>query len=453
LPEKTQQHFSRSARVRSSREWVDSVTSALASLTQQFSRPDELVELATKAGHHGGEFASAMNQIGEALTQLEYVQRDDRLATCRFPHGLVPDGLRSLADEARQPLTDLAGVIGDVHRLLQKAFAGELVWERDFEAEDWLPVIGQLEGRALATLALLGDFASAGEGFGDEAALGDVGDSSTAAYARWANDHGVDFELVSAPIQPGALLKDALWSRCYAAVCTSATLTAAGRFNRFLQRTGLREISALRIASPFDFQSIASLTVPAMESDPRDFQEHSAEVTALLPGLLDGDPSALVLFTSWRQMRAVVEGLRTDIVHAAKVQGESSKQALLEAHREDIDAGRRSFVFGLASFAEGVDLPDDYCRHVVVVKLPFAVPDDPVDQALAEWAESQGKNAFYEISVPDAALRLVQACGRLIRHEGDYGRITLLDKRIVTKRYGRDLIASLPPYKLHLNGA
>jgi ATP-dependent DNA helicase DinG len=72
---------------------------------------------------------------------------------------------------------------------------------------------------------------------------------------------------------------------------------------------------------------------------------------------------------------------------------------------------------------------------------------------LAEWAESQGKNAFYEIAVPDAALRLVQACGRLIRHEGDYGRITLLDKRIVTKRYGRDLLESLPPYKLQLNGA
>ena len=88
-----------------------------------------------------------------------------------------------------------------------------------------------------------------------------------------------------------------------------------------------------------------------------------------------------------------------------------------------------------------------------MVKLPFAVPDDPVDQALAEWAESQGKNAFYEIAVPDAALRLVQACGRLIRHEGDYGRITLLDKRIVTKRYGRDLLESLPPYKLQLNGA
>ncbi len=110
-------------------------------------------------------------------------------------------------------------------------------------------------------------------------------------------------------------------------------------------------------------------------------------------------------------------------------------------------------MIGLASFAEGVDLPDDYCRHVVIVKLPFAVPDDPIDQAIAEWAESRGKNAFYEIAVPDTALKLVQACGRLIRHEDDHGRITVLDKRIVTQAYGRVLLESLPPYRLDLRAS
>ncbi|MEM7003039.1 MAG: helicase C-terminal domain-containing protein, partial [Pseudomonadota bacterium] len=90
------------------------------------------------------------------------------------------------------------------------------------------------------------------------------------------------------------------------------------------------------------------------------------------------------------------------------------------------------------------------CRHVIIIKLPFAVPDDPIDQAMAEWAEAQGKNAFYEISVPDAALKLIQACGRLIRHENDFGRITMLDKRIVTQRYGRALLDSLPPFRREL---
>jgi ATP-dependent DNA helicase DinG len=104
----------------------------------------------------------------------------------------------------------------------------------------------------------------------------------------------------------------------------------------------------------------------------------------------------------------------------------------------------------VASFSEGLDLPGDYCRHVVIVKLPFSVPDDPVDQAIAEWAEAQGRNPFYEISVPDASLKLVQACGRLIRSESDYGTISMLDKRIVTQRYGKALIESLPPFRLDL---
>ena len=276
LPEKTQQHFSSSARIRSAGDWVDNVATVLGSLTQRFSRPDALVSLAANATHHGGEFASAMTEVGEVVAQLDFVPRDDTLAVHRFPHGVVPPALRVSAKAALAPLSELADDIGKAHELLQQAFAGELGWERGFEAEDWLPVVGQLQTRALATMALLADYADAKAG----------AEESAAAHARWANDHGSDFELVSAPIQPGALLTDALWSRCFAAVCTSATLTAAGRFNRFLERTGLQDITTQRIPSPFDFPSIASFTVPAMESDPRDFQAHTAEVTALLPKLL-----------------------------------------------------------------------------------------------------------------------------------------------------------------------
>jgi ATP-dependent DNA helicase DinG len=104
-------------------------------------------------------------------------------------------------------------------------------------------------------------------------------------------------------------------------------------------------------------------------------------------------------------------------------------------------------IFGLASFAEGVDLPGDYCSHVVIAKIPFAVPDSPLESALAEWVESQGRNAFMDISVPDAALRLVQASGRLLRTEQDVGRVTLLDRRVVTRRYGKAILDSLPPFR------
>ena len=88
-----------------------------------------------------------------------------------------------------------------------------------------------------------------------------------------------------------------------------------------------------------------------------------------------------------------------------------------------------------------------HCRHVIIAKLPFAVPDNPVEKALADWIEARGGNAFMEITVPDAAVRLLQACGRLLRTETDTGTISILDKRILTKSYGRGLINSLPPYK------
>lgn len=170
----------------------------------------------------------------------------------------------------------------------------------------------------------------------------------------------------------------------------------------------------------------------------------------MLPELVGGEVSALVLFTSWRQLYEVRRQLPDGLLGSLRFQGDAAKQALLEAHRDAVDRGEPSVLVGLASFAEGLDLPDDYCRHVVIVKLPFAVPEDPLDQAMAEWAEAQGRNPFFDIAVPDAALRLVQACGRLIRHEGDHGRITLLDRRILTQRYGRALLDSLPPYRMDL---
>ncbi len=437
LPDKTQQHFAASARLSATAVWVEGLSSVLGTLTQRFARPDALVALATRLTDKAGQAQQGLRALLEAAQNLSYVARDETLEMHRFPLGEVPAELAELAREVMPEMRAVSGDLEESYRLLQDVFAGELHWPNAHEAEDWLPVLGQHQTRALGVLALLADYGGGGEG----------------VYARWANRTEHDVELVSAPIEPGRLLREHLWQRCFAAVCTSATLTALGTFQRFFERAGLQDdVPALYLPSPFDYPSIATFAVPAMRSDPRDFQAHSQEVAELLPGLVGEDRSALVLFTSWRQLNEVRRLLPPDFTAGLKVQGDASKQALLESHRAAVDAGERSILVGLASFAEGLDLPDDYCRHVVIVKLPFAVPEDPVDQAMAEWAEAQGKNPFFEISVPDAALRLVQACGRLIRHEGDYGRITLLDKRIVTQRYGRALLESLPPFRLELPG-
>jgi ATP-dependent DNA helicase DinG len=184
-----------------------------------------------------------------------------------------------------------------------------------------------------------------------------------------------------------------------------------------------------------------------MDCDPGDAEAHTQAIGELLPTLIDPDAGSLVLFSSRRQMLAVYELLSSELTRLTLVQGEFSKQEILRRHRVAIDAGDGAVIFGLASFAEGVDLPGKYCTHVIIAKIPFAVPDSPVESALSEWVDSNGGNAFMEISVPDAALRIVQASGRLLRSEDDLGRVSLLDRRIVTRRYGRAILDSLPPFK------
>lgn len=441
LPEKTQAHFSNRCRLKGTLGWFDQLNAAVGTLTQRFSRPEVLVQIATHLVADTTVAAERLGLLNASVAGLEFVPRDESLSSHRFALGCVPAELTTLCRDAYQPLHDIEAQLARLEDKLSEAASGDLEWPNRHEADDWLGAVGQLTARAESIVQTLADYA-------DAPAVLPEGDDAPVMHARWINQSGDDHELVSAPIEPGELLRDVLWSRCHAAVCTSATLTVAGRWDRFLERAGLdADAATLCIPSPFDYPNIVTFRVPTMRSDPRQADAHNNEIGELLPALLREERSALVLFASWRQMRRVVELLPPTLQKQVLVQGNASKQALLEEHRQRIDAGKTGYLLGLASFAEGLDLPDDYCRHVIICKLPFAVPDDPVDQAMAEWAEHQGRNPFMEISVPDAAIRLVQACGRLIRHEGDHGRITLLDRRFITQRYGAVLRRSLPPYR------
>jgi ATP-dependent DNA helicase DinG len=213
-------------------------------------------------------------------------------------------------------------------------------------------------------------------------------------------------------------------------------------------RSGVpQEAKFVVVPSPFNHASAGVLRVPAMSADPTDQDAHTAMLITMLPQLLNASEGSLVLFASRRQMEDVFEALNAEWQQRILMQDALSKHELLLRHRERIDNGIGSVIFGLASFSEGVDLPGDYCRHVVIAKIPFAVPDAPVEAALAEWIEARGGNSFMEIAVPDAAIKLVQASGRLLRSETDSGAITLLDRRIVTKQYGRAILDSLPPFR------
>ena len=439
LPEKTRSHFTVTARLKATNEWLTQVMSSLDTMARRFNNPRELDRARKRLADEAGEFRNQLADVERMLRDLPFASRDERTETYRFPRGEVPAPLAEAAQPLGQAFGSVAALLDDLRECLEGVMDGDLAWDNAEQAEIWLPAVSQLAARAESGHALFVDF----------------GDHEGRSAARWVSrrvfDNGDDVELTSAPLDPGDILQSTLWDACYGAVATSATLCALGTFERFRELAGISpDAREARIPSPFDFPRIATFSVPRMQSSPSDSAAHTEELAALLPDLLGVERSALALFTSWRQFNAVAESLPPSVRDRCHLQDTASKQRLLDEHRAAIDEGGPSYLFGLASFTEGVDLPGDYCRHVIIAKIPFAVPDDPVDEAMAEWLEAQGRNPFFEISVPDASLRLVQACGRLIRHEDDGGRITLLDRRIVTRRYGRALLESLPPYRLEV---
>jgi ATP-dependent DNA helicase DinG len=145
-------------------------------------------------------------------------------------------------------------------------------------------------------------------------------------------------------------------------------------------------------------------------------------------------------------MNKVAQALRDNHKLEVMVQGELSRQQIIEQHKKRCDNKKESIIFGTQSFSEGLDLPGNYLNNLIITKLPFSVPTSPVEQAQAEYVTAKGGNPFMTLSVPDTSKKLVQACGRLLRNEMDEGVITLLDKRVVTKRYGKQLLDSLPPF-------
>lgn len=279
--------------------------------------------------------------------------------------------------------------------------------------------------------------------------------------ARWfsaeltAHGREIEYYIHASPVRIGDILAQSFWRLAAGAVLTSATLRALGSFDKLLMDTGLndfRSTKCIPLASPFNFAKQASLVVPKMQSDPKDAASHTQELIRLLPQLIDMNKSegVLVLFASKKQMDYVVHHLPRLLQQKLLIQGQKAKEQLVREHFARINNQGFSALFGLASFSEGLDLPGKACTHVIIAKLPFAVPDDPVSLTLAEWVTLRGGHPFNEITLPETSLKLIQAVGRLIRSETDWGKVTILDRRLITKNYGRQLRKNLPPFKLCL---
>ncbi|MGH7506825.1 MAG: ATP-dependent DNA helicase, partial [Longimicrobiales bacterium] len=248
-------------------------------------------------------------------------------------------------------------------------------------------------------------------------------------------------------------LRDALFDRVDTAVLTSATLATRNGFGFVRDRLGLG--AGLRVqeglyASPFDFATQTLLAVP--NDVPVPHGEHSSRFDDAIGRVIEdmaraSDGGLFALFTSYRSLRAVAALLRrrgTATRWPLFVQGEAARSKLLG----DFTGSGRGILLGVASFWEGVDVPGEPLRGLLLTKLPFKVPGEPLTAARLEAIENDGGNSFRDYMLPHAALRLKQGFGRLIRTRADRGGIVLLDRRVLEKSYGRYFLGSLPPAPL-----
>lgn len=438
LSQKTTGHFAYSLRLKSALKWLKSSVRQFDQLISECSENPSIVQYVDRMEFPRRDLEQALEAWLSIVRILFTEQQPDR-DRMRFPNGLVPESIMlqaSAVASAAQKWSLKAEQIVDV---LKEALDGSVV-ELDREiAERWYPIIGTLWSRGQAMYWLANSYATPDE-------------PKNSPTARWINAldtlDGTDFECRSSPVSAADTLKEHLWDICFGAVLTSATMTALGRFDRVMSDLGLPEnTQCIQLPSPFDYANAASLVIPKMQVDPSNPQEHTLEVVKHLNELLGQIDSSLVLFSSWKQMGTVIESLESGLKLDVLAQGDLSKNEILRRHKEKVDKGQRSIIFGLASFSEGVDLPGKYLTQVIITKLPFGVPDDPVDATMSEWIENAGGNAFMQLTVPATSMRLTQAVGRLLRSETDTGKVVLLDRRVLTKRYGRQLLDALPPFR------
>ena len=247
--------------------------------------------------------------------------------------------------------------------------------------------------------------------------------------------------LRASPIDVSTIVREQLIERASGTILTSATLTVDGTFDYVRGRLGLDDAFEIRLPSEFDFTEQAVLFLPRQMPDPRHNSFTTCMAQELISLLQVTEGRAFVLFTSYANLRDVHRQLEPVLPYPLFVQGSAPRTVLLREFR----ATPQSVLLATSSFWQGVDVAGDALSCVVIDKLPFASPSDPITAARMEAVEAKGGNAFADYQVPLAILTLLQGLGRLIRHRRDRGILALFDARVRTKGYGRRFLASLPP--------
>lgn len=346
-----------------------------------------------------------------------------------------PDGLLGLVGELKAVHREIGGGPDGDESGIDREVAGPLV--------DLMGVVSTLE-RAAATLEEI----AAGDGPNPFPQL------RGPERVRWVevDAKGKGVRLVASPVDLGPTLATALFDAHATVVLTSATLSTGGDFSFVRKRLGIDRIVEGRavaetLPSPFDWNKAAMIAVPTDLPAPDEEGFEDTLIERVHEALLASEGGAFVLFTSYRLLGRVHGALAGRLAASGLTvlrHGDAERHELLAKFRADGNA----VLFATDSFWEGVDVPGDSLRNVILTRLPFRVPTDPVQLARAERIVAAGGDPFRELTVPQAVIKFRQGLGRLIRTRTDRGILVVLDKRMVTRRYGRTFLAALPPARI-----
>lgn len=387
---------------------------------------------------------AARQFFGESVSsgQLIELARDARLEL-RAAGGADPQ-TEALAAKLEKSARDL--------RLALEAEPARLAWKQALARLPFAQAFAALRGALERLGERLAAQAERSEGLGAcarragtaAAMLARLAGSEAPEAVRWVEVHEKAVQLHATPLSPAEPLRRAMNEHPRAWIFVSATLAVAGDFSHFTRELGLEKAETRSWPSPFDYGRQALLYLPpGLPPDPNAPEFTAAVVAAALPVLAASGGRAFLLFTTLRALRRAQELLEGRLEYPLLVQGTGSRSELLARFRRLGNA----VLLGAASFWEGVDVPGPALSVVLIDKLPFAPPDDPVIAARIAALRAAGRNAFLEEQLPRAALALKQGAGRLIRGESDRGVLVLCDPRLVRRPYGRAILEALPPMR------
>ncbi|MBY7832942.1 ATP-dependent DNA helicase DinG [Vibrio fluvialis] len=436
LPHVAREHASAAATMKGAAAWLEKLNQSLSKLA---NLADE-----KRVSRFRNEAQDALQALIPSLSQLP--KQFDASAfedkRYRFEHGDLPSWLEEEAKDLKRQSQKANQAVAKI---------ADLIAER---VKD-----GELAPRlAEPALAELGFFIQRLENLAQVWHLmAEPKREKGAPLARWLEispEREGDYVVNVSPLEIGWQLDQQIWSRCVGAILVSATMRALNSFNFFCRQAGISEkaedgVQFLALASPFDYQNQAELLIPKMQYEPQ-APEYTDHLANKVEEYIQDGKANLVLFASYWQMKEVAEKVAKLFIKkgwALQVQGEKSRKEILNKHKTLVQCGKTSVLFGTGSFSEGLDLPGELLENLIITKIPFAVPTSPVEQAHAEYIQYRGGNPFLQITVPEASKKLIQSAGRLLRKERDCGRVVILDRRVVSKRYGKALLDSLPPFK------